>query len=259
MSLRHALFACLPKVLISRTTGLLTRTPLPRFLRGPAYRCFARHYGAALDEMAGAPEAYPSLAAFFSRPLRAGARPVAGSPLVWPCDGKVVTCGPLRGDRILQVKGTDYSLAELLGEDSLAAALAGGSQATVYLAPGDYHRVHAPFAGTLGTPRPIRGTLYPVNPPAVRCVPGLFVRNARVVFPFTLDDGRAAALVMVGALNVGDIRVTATTGQPVAKGDEVGQFGFGSTVVVVVAPGGASFPQVPPETGVAQGGAIPEH
>jgi phosphatidylserine decarboxylase len=255
-AVRSLLLTLLPKVALSRLTGLATRIPLPRSLRGPAYRWFAGRYGANLAEMAGNLADYPSLAAFFRRPLRPGARPVASAPLVWPCDGKVVTAGPVAGARVPQVKGRDYALADLLGDVRLAGALADGTQATVYLAPGDYHRVHSPFAGRITSVRPIGGTLFPVNPPAVRSVRDLFVRNARHVFAFELPDGREAAVVLVGALNVGDTLVTAQAGTTVRAGDELGQFGFGSTAIVVLARG-SGFAPVAAETRTVMGAPVP--
>lgn len=253
-NLRRVLLGVLPKVALSRTTGLLTRIPVPRTLRGPVFRLFARRYGADLDEVAGELADFRSLQAFFQRPLREGARPVDGSaPLVWPCDGRVVTAGPLDGTRIPQVKGVDYDLAELCGDAALAEGLAGGSQATIYLAPGDYHRVHAPFDGEIVAVREIPGTLFPVNPPAVRAVPRLFVRNARTVFAARLDDGRPGAVVMVGALNVGDIHRTVGAGDRIRRGDEVGRFGFGSTTVALAGPGGPAFAPCTPETVIRTG------
>ncbi len=256
-AVRSLLLTLLPKVALSRLTGLLTRVPLPRSLRGPAYRWFAGRYGASLGEMDGELPDYRSLAAFFRRPLRPGARPVAPAALVWPCDGKVVTAGPLAADRVPQVKGRDYSLADLLGDAELAHTLAGGTQATIYLAPGDYHRVHSPFAGRITAVNPIPGTLFPVNPPAVRSIRDLFVRNARHVFAFELTDGRKAAVVLVGALNVGDTLVTARAGSDVRAGDELGQFGFGSTAIVVLARG-RGFATVAPETRTVMGAAAPQ-
>ena len=255
-AVRSLLLTLLPKVALSRLTGLATRIPLPRALRAPAYRWFAGRYGADLGEMQGALADYGSLAAFFRRPLRAGARPTAPADLVWPCDGKVVTAGPVAGDRIPQVKGRDYALADLLGDAELARALAGGTQATIYLAPGDYHRVHSPFRGRITSIVPIGGTLFPVTPPAVRSIRDLFVRNARHVFAFALPDGRKAAVVLVGALNVGDTLVTARVGTEVQPGDELGQFGFGSTAIVVLARG-TGFAPVAPETRTVMGTAAP--
>lgn len=253
-TLRRVLLTALPKVPLSRACGWLVSLPLPRVLRPRLYGWFARRYGADLAEVDGELTSFRSLQQFFRRPLRPAARPIAPSPLVWPCDGRIVTCGPVRGGRILQVKGNDYALADLLGSAELAAALDGGSQVTIYLAPGDYHRVHAPFAATVEHVRALPGTLFPVNPPAVRSIDRLFVRNSRHVFHCRLPSGIAAAVVMVGAYNVGGTLVSRCSGA-VQAGDELGRFGFGSTVVALVGPGGASFVERPPEHVVRMGAA----
>jgi phosphatidylserine decarboxylase len=253
--LRTVLLSLLPKVLLSRLTGIWTRLPVPRSLRQAYYGWFARRYGADLGEIEGELRGFPSLQQFFQRPRRAGARPVAGAALVWPCDGRVVTAGAVAQGRIEQIKGNDYGLDELLGDPALARALHDGSQATVYLAPGDYHRVHAPFAAVIERIGYLPGTLFPVNPPAVRCIRRLFVRNARHVFHARLADGRPAAVVMVGAFNVGGTSISVAPGMRVGCGDELGRFGFGSTVVAIAARGGAAFAATPPATVVRMGGA----
>jgi phosphatidylserine decarboxylase len=240
-ALRRVLLTALPKV------------PLPRSLRGPVYRWFSRRYGADLGEMEGELTSFASLARFFQRPLRPGARPVADAALVWPCDGRIVTSGPIEHGSIPQVKGSDYTVAELLQDDGLAAQLASGSQATIYLAPGDYHRVHAPFSCRVQQVRAVPGTLFPVNPAAVRSIPLLFARNARHVFHCRLADGRPAAVVMVGAFNVGGTVVTCPVPGDLQAGDELGRFGFGSTVVVLLPAGAPAFGAVPSETVVRVG------
>jgi phosphatidylserine decarboxylase len=256
-AIRRTLLAVLPKLALSRATGLCTHTPLPRVLRRPVYGWFARRYGVDLTEVPAALESFASLAVFFQRPLRDGARPIDEAPVVWPCDGRVVTSGPLRDDRLEQIKGHDYGLAELVVDAELARGLRGGSQATVYLAPGDYHRVHAPFGGRLVADRHVPGALFPVNPGAVRAIRGLFVRNERVVFRCELPDGRPAAVVMIAALNVGDIVRVLRPPTPLSIGDEIGRFGFGSTTVVLLPPGGPVIAPVAPETAVRTGRAVP--
>lgn len=257
LSLRAMFFTLLPKVLLSRTTGMLVSLPLPTPLRAPFYRWFARRYGAELADLNDPLSSFRSLQAFFQRALNSGARPIATTPLVWPCDGRIVTSGPIGGDRIPQIKGNDYSVADLVGDADLAKALAGGSQATIYLAPGDYHRVHIPFAANIEHVRAIRGTLFPVNPKAVACIDRLFVRNSRHVFRCRLADGRLAVVAMVGAFNVGDTRVTVQPGQTLIAGGELGRFGFGSTAVVILGKGITEFPAVASQTRVQMGGAVP--
>lgn len=251
---RRLLLTALPKVPLSKLTGILASTPLPPAARAGLYRWFARRYGAELEDLADDLRSFRSLQAFFRRGLREGARPIADSQLVWPCDGRIVTAGPIKAGRIPQVKGNDYALADLLGNDALAAKLAGGQQATIYLAPGDYHRVHSPFQGEVLSVTPLRGTLFPVNPPAVRCIPRLFARNSRHVFACRTACGTDAAVVMVGAYNVGDTVVTAASG-PIARGQELGQFGFGSTAVMILGPSGPQLTAPDPEAKVRMGGA----
>jgi phosphatidylserine decarboxylase len=253
-TLRRVLLTTLPKVPLSRACGWLASLPLPQAARSRCYCWFARRYGASLAEIDGDLASFRSLQQFFRRPLRRDARPIASSALVWPCDGRIVTCGQVRDGHIQQVKGNNYALADLLGCAELAAALDGGSQVTVYLAPGDYHRVHAPFASTIERVVPLRGTLFPVNPPAVRSIDNLFVRNSRHVFHCRLPSGTPAAVVMVGAYNVGGTLVTRAAGA-VSAGEEIGQFGFGSTVVAIVGPGEPTFADLPPEHRVRMGAA----
>ncbi len=253
-ALRSLLLHCLPKVALSRACGALCGTPLPRWLRPRIYGWFARRYGADLAEVEGDLAGFRSLQAFFQRPLRKGARTIADAALVWPCDGRIVTAGTVADGRIEQVKGRDYALADLLGDTALAERLAGGSQATIYLAPGDYHRVHAPFAATVRKVVALPGTLFPVNPKAVRCIRDLFARNSRHVFHCELDGGMPAAVVMVGAYNVGHTEVTVAQGT-VGPGAELGRFGFGSTAIVIVGRGGPSFAAAAPEQRVTMGGA----
>ncbi len=254
-TMRALLLNLLPKVLLSRLTGLLASIPLPRALRVPFFRWFARRYGADLGQVAAPLASFRSLQAFFRRELRPGSRPVGTTQLVWPCDGRIVTAGPIANGRILQVKGRDYSLADLLADADLARALEGGTQATVYLAPGDYHRVHAPFAGEVRRVIAVPGTLFPVNSPAVACIRDLFARNSRHVFDCQLTDGRRAAVVMVGAFNVGGTIVTAAKGTRIECGSELGQFGFGSTAIAIVARGGTQFSDAAPALRVWAGTA----
>ena len=190
---------------------------------------------------------------FFIRELADGERPVdaENGSFVSPVDGKVSQCGRIRNGRIIQAKGIDYSIAELLAVDIDDAALyQDGRFATIYLAPFNYHRVHAPFAGELGRAHYVPGDLYSVNEATAKHVRGLFRRNERLNLHFETDAG-PVFLSMVGALNVGSIS-TPWTGEirprktgvvseldlsahstSVSKGDLLGWFNMGSTVVML--------------------------
>ena len=218
-------------------------------------RRFAAAYDVDMDD-AAQPDlaAYDTFNAFFTRALRPGARSIATAPdaIASPADGKVSGIGRVRDARVLQAKGVDYSLLELLGGDGEAAErLGNGGFATVYLSPRDYHRVHMPRTGTLLSQTHVPGRLWSVGPHAVRALDGLFTRNERVIAQFDTERGRMA-LVLVGAINVaaietvwaglitppqhdvvtrvdysGDERVT------LERGAEMGRFNMGSTVVAL--------------------------
>lgn len=255
--LRRVLLSALPKLLLSRTVRVLANIPLPRRLRSIVYGTYARRYGADLSEMSGELDDYRSLAAFFQRPLIGDARPIdSDAAFVWPADGRAVSSGPFTDGRLPQIKGVDYAVRDLLADDDLARALHDGSQATVYLAPGDYHRVHAPFDAEVLRSIHVPGGLFPVNRGAVGSIPQLFARNERTVLACQLDDGRAAAVVLVAALNVSDTSITCSIPGHIEKGQEIGRFGMGSTVVVLVAEGAMAMPRVEPESLARVGRAL---
>jgi len=219
---------------------------------------FARLYKVDLDEVRDAvPDAFPTFNDFFVRELAPGARPVdeRADALVSPVDGTVSVTGTLDADTIVQAKGIDYTLDDLLAADLQAAdAFRDGRYATIYLAPYNYHRVHAPFAGTLRAAHYVPGDLFSVNEATVARLPGLFRRNERLVMHFDTPHG-PAVLIFVGALNVGSI-TTPWTGEirprksgvvedldisrrpaEVARGALLGWFNMGSTVIVLLPPG----------------------
>jgi phosphatidylserine decarboxylase len=204
------------------------------------------------------PLAYESFNAFFTRELVAGARPQPQDPLTVssPVDGTISQIGYLDGQSILQAKGRSFSLTALLGAaDAQAAQFSGGAFATLYLAPYDYHRIHMPRAGRLRTTRHVPGRLFSVNAVTAAAVAGLFARNERVVCILE-EDGQPFAMVLVGALFVGSIstvwhgEITPPTrraarelapvagpGAQLARGDLLGWFNMGSTVVLLFPPG----------------------
>ena len=222
--------------------------------REAVYTSFANKHGVNIDEMAGELAEFQSKAEFFQRALKPSVRPIADTELVWPCDGKIVTSGAVADGRIPQVKGLDYAVQDLLGNKELAGRLANGSQTTIYLAPGDYHRVHNPFDAEIEARRDIGGRAFPVREFTQWSIPRLFARNSRVSLECRLPDGRAAAVVMIAAMCVRDITLARSEGG-MEKGAECGRFGFGSTVVAIVEAGGAAFREVAPGEVVRMGAA----
>jgi phosphatidylserine decarboxylase len=215
-------------------------------------RRFVARYGVNMDEAANRDiAAYPTFNEFFTRPLRAGARPLAAADFVCPVDGAISQYGPIERDQIFQAKGHTYSTTALVGGDAeLAAAFENGSFATIYLSPRDYHRIHMPCAGRLRRMIHVPGDLFSVNPVTARGVPGLFARNERVVCLFDSDFG-PFVLTLVGATIVGSMATTwhGVVNPPrpgkirdwryedqqieFARGDEMGRFLLGSTVVLL--------------------------
>ncbi|MFZ6719739.1 archaetidylserine decarboxylase [Undibacterium sp. Ji49W] len=194
---------------------------------------------------------YSSFNEFFTRPLRADARPLASSDLLSPVDGAISQFGPINQGQIFQAKGHSYSAAALVGGDaSLAALFNDGNFATLYLSPRDYHRIHMPCDGRLTRMIYVPGALFSVNPTTARGVPGLFARNERVVCVFESAFG-PFVLTLVGATIVGSMVTTwhGVVNPPrsaevrewryddqqivLKKGEEMGRFLLGSTVVML--------------------------
>ncbi len=252
-----ALQRIVPARLLGRLVHAVTRSR-NRLLKNLLINAFVRIYPVDTGEAGAAvPQGYDSFNAFFTRSLRAGARPRDPDPaaLLSPADGTIQQIGTLRGHKILQVKGIDYDVTRLLGDGSDANRYCDGSFATVYLAPWNYHRVHMPASGRLCGMRHIAGQLWSVNATTAGRVPGLFVRNERLVCHFESDWG-PFAVVLVGALNVGSIS-TAWAGDVLprrgpavtewdysgnrrlrlSRGELLGQFNMGSTVIVLLPAG----------------------
>ncbi len=227
---------------LSLLVGWLADRHLPRFLRGPLYRGYARLYDVDLGEAQLPPQEYPSLGAFFVRRLAPGARPIDPDPgvLVSPVDATLASVGPVDAGSLLQAKGRPYSVRELLGGVGAELDLEGAEHWTLYLSPRDYHRIHAPEAGRLVEVRPIRGARHSVAPKVLRRRDVLAV-NERVVL--RLETARGPLLmVLVGALNVGRIRVVGVPllhdgplhpPRPLARGEELARFELGSTVILI--------------------------
>lgn len=208
-------------------------------------------YGVNLAEAAESDiKAYANFNEFFTRPLKAGVRPVdsARHAIVSPADGAISQCGTIEQGCILQAKGQSFSAEELLGGSERAASFMNGRFATIYLSPKDYHRLHMPFGGTLREMIHIPGRLFSVNQVTTENVPRLFARNERVVCLFDTTIG-PMALVLVGAIFVSSIEtlwhgvVTPPTQHGIRswkyedvnleKGQEMGRFNMGSTIIVL--------------------------
>lgn len=251
-----ALQRLLPQHLLSRLAGRVADCRWS-WVRNPLIRAAIHRYGIDLGE-AAQPDwwRYGSFNEFFTRALRDGARPLAGDErtLVSPADGTLSAAGVLRDDCALQAKGHALPLPALLGETgSRLAALRGGSFATIYLSPRDYHRVHLPLAGRLLAANYLPGRLFSVNPRTDALLPGLYAGNERLVCWFATDWGEIA-VVMVGALLVAGIEArwqgyhrpglqhrrsfdAEDPASAFARGAELGRFRFGSTVIVLTPPG----------------------
>lgn len=282
-TLRARLFVAmqylLPQHLLSRQVHRLARSrvkPVKNALIGS----FVRHFRPDMSDAADPePRDYPSFNAFFTRSLRPGARPGDPDPaaLVSPVDGTVSQIGRLDGSAILQAKGHHYSVEALLGGGcAWAERFAGGSFATLYLAPYNYHRIHMPAAGTLRGAWFVPGKLFSVNAVTAAAVPGLFARNERVICAF--EEGPLSfALALVGALFVGSIatvwhgdvtpcsprhaaELAIDTGRApsrLERGAELGRFNMGSTVILLLPAGAADWlPELQPGSPVRVGQRI---
>jgi phosphatidylserine decarboxylase len=247
-----------PQLAISRLAGRLADNDQSPALKNRVIKWFIGRYGVDMSEAAESdPEAYPSFNAFFTRALKPGIRPLAegDNTLVSPVDGAISQLGQVTGDRVFQAKGQSFSLSELLGGDEQTTApFAGGEFSTIYLSPKDYHRIHMPMTGTLREMIHIPGKLFSVNPVTAENVPNLFARNERVACLFDTEAG-PMAMVLVGAMIVGSVEtrwagvvvpsskeVTATRYEgdqalTFAKGEEMGRFRLGSTVILVMPKG----------------------
>ena len=244
----------LPKFWLTALVYRVARVPVPA-VKNALIRGFLKLYDVDLDEVRDrVPEDFRTFNDFFIRELRDGARPVdAGkTAIVAPADGTLSQAGTLRGNRIVQAKGIDYTLEDLLAAGLDAAkAFEGGSFATIYLAPYNYHRVHAPVGGELVAAHYVPGDLFSVNAATAMHVPGLFSRNERLNLHIRTAFG-PMVVVLVGALNVGSISTPwsgeirprrrgvvetidlSAAPRDVQKGGLLGWFNMGSTVILLL-------------------------
>ncbi len=240
--------------LSSRLVGHFAEARLPAVMLRPLLHGYVRAFGVDMQEAADPVESFPSFNAFFTRRLKPGTRPLPTEEtvVVSPADSLLTSVGPVPPDgRLEQVKGRTYAIDDLLGSADEGARFRGGVQATLYLSPSMYHRVHSPVDARVRAWVYIPGRLFPVNAFSVRAVPGLFVRNERVVVFIETAAFGPVALVMVGAANVGRMTLAfapliTNTGIPAGlhvptteirlrRGNELGAFNVGSTVVLLLA------------------------
>jgi len=257
-------------VLMSYLWGLVHSRPLPKTARIALYKFWAYLFKVNLYEMKDDLENYPTLRDFFTRPLKEGSRPIAQDGMASPVDGKVVVFGEVQGDRVEQVKGVTYPLSSFLGFDKACCFTRPNTKlyhCVLYLAPGDYHRFHSPTDWTIEKSTHFPGTLFPISPTFTRLIPNLFALNERIVLSGKHHEG-FYSLTAVGAYNVGSISLhfdeTVKTnnlardftchnlqyfsfngmgthsyekdyyaGVPVSKGEEIGYFNLGSTIVLI--------------------------
>jgi phosphatidylserine decarboxylase len=225
----------LPLRLISFCFGCFARLRGPRWLVRIILDVFIAIYRPNLSEAQKSYEQYLSLNDLFVRDLKAGARPIE-SELVSPVDGVLRSHGVIKDGLVEQVKGVSYELSELVGSKDVLQRLEGGHFFNLYLAPHNYHHIHAPLNLKLLSVKNISGQLYPVNNFALRTIEGLFAKNERVACSFE-SAGLFGVLVMVGALNVGSIQVHAKAGDQLEIGQKLGTFEMGSSVVLLLAKG----------------------
>ncbi len=243
------LIRALPRVHLSRAVGRLCEQPLPSRVSALVQDAYCKAFRVDLSEAADSGP-YPNFDSFFTRALREGIRPIADASVVSPADGRLSVLGPVDAGARIQVKQQNYDVAELIGNVKDARRYRGGEFAVVYLSPRDYHRVHSPVDGEVHIVRGIPGDLFPVNTIGESHISGLFVRNNRVCICIDHDTLGRVSVVMVGATIVGRISVSMipqpavapgetqlAVGRSVKRGEELGMFHLGSTVVLLFEPG----------------------
>lgn len=234
-----------PHHALSRMVGILAETKVP-WLKNLLINTFINIYQVQMKESARKQAAdFDNFNDFFTRELVAEARTITGN-ITSPADGTVSAAGKIDRNQIFQAKGLNYSLEKLLGTTNVADYV-DGSFITIYLAPNNYHRVHFPASGILTSSRYIPGKLFSVNQATANNIPDLFADNERLVCDMTTDKG-PLAIIMVGAMIVAGIKPTWRSSaypsgkfhpetfdnlRQYKKGDELGQFHLGSTVILL--------------------------
>lgn len=263
MSLKITLQHILPQHLLSRMLGKLANCkikPIKNFLINHVIKTYQIDLSEALYPN---PLDYQTFNEFFTRKLKPESRPIENTPnnIISPVDGKILQFGTINNKQLINAKGFDFTLEELIGNSTLATPFQNGHFVVLYLAPNNYHRVHLPFAGKLEKMLYIPGKLFSVNPKIISEIPNVFARNERVVNIFSTSFG-PMAVILVGAMIVGSIATewagTITPNKTstitnwdysdknieFATGAEIGKFMFGSTVIVLLPPNKIAWQQL---------------
>ena len=240
-----------PNELATRFVGYISDARVPKLLLAVMIEAYSLAFGANLGESEKQIPEFATLNEFFTRKLKPGARKIAPSKtaIISPVDGTVQAFGKIDAGKLIQAKGKDYTLEALLSDEPAAKGFLGGSFITIYLHPRDYHRIHAPLSGGITGYQYVPGSLFPVNSLSLNAVDGLFARNERLITYMETRAGKVA-VIKVGACLVGRIRASycgfvakSSVKAPVkcgfthkidvTKGDELGMFELGSTVILL--------------------------
>jgi phosphatidylserine decarboxylase len=274
----RSLWRFTPKRLLSKAVGWGARRRLPRGLQTQLLQAYTRFYQLDPSEAEHPIERYDSLQAFFTRRLRPEARlPATDDQLVVaPSDGTVCDAGKAIDGKLLEAKGSVFTLRDLVADEALASRLTGGPYWVIYLSPRDYHRVHFPLGGEVVSWTYVPGSLFPVGDRSVRRESGLFARNERVITVVDSPAGRYV-VVMVAAVGVGHITASydaevATHANgfptysvrhkvlsppfPAHRGQELGIFNLGSTTITIFEPGRVELDSTFPQTQIRMGAPI---
>ncbi len=248
--MRYLLLRLLPKNLLSRIAGMLSDIELPKPVLSSLIQLYSQIYNVKLYEMKTAIGSMKTFNDFFTREIRPELRPIDPTPgsVVSPVDGKIAEFGRIEQGLLVQAKNILYSLNDLVGEIN-ATIFQDGYFMTIYLSPADYHRIHLPISGKIRKFSYISGNLWPVNNFGVKQIGGLFSLNERIITPIEGEHG-IIGMIKVGATIVGKIKVdysdlssnsnrTTQFNLPIVpervyhKGDEIGRFQLGSTVILL--------------------------
>jgi phosphatidylserine decarboxylase len=248
------LFKIIPKGLISRLTGFVARLYLPGFVLNPVIKKYCNAYKVKRNEIDYPAHGFRTLDKFFTRKLKPGVHKINAEKdsVVSPVDARIDQFGTINRGSLIQAKGIEYKLGDLI-PSKMANEFAGGSFITLYLSPADYHRIHSPASGSIIGYSAIPGKLFPVKDIMVKSINGLFTINERIISYIKNKNG-LIAVCKVGAMNVGRITLSYSDSgvetnkffrkrreffysqmdQPeIKKGDELGVFHLGSTVIII--------------------------